>query len=83
MNEDARCTEPPTESNPRGAQNAPARRCRLPRAGRGDVRPGHRQLAVGWQGGPGLASPGTLAPQTLGEESWKWLFLQPLIRPRQ
>ena len=24
MNEDARCTEPPTQSNARGAQNAPA-----------------------------------------------------------
>ena len=30
---------------------------------------------------PALASPGQPAPQTLGEESWKWLFLQPLTRP--
>jgi phospholipid/cholesterol/gamma-HCH transport system substrate-binding protein len=30
------------------------------------------------QSNPGLADTGTVAPPTLGEESWKWLFLQPL-----
>ncbi|HYF74062.1 MAG TPA: MCE family protein, partial [Nocardioides sp.] len=28
---------------------------------------------------PVLAPTGTLAPQAFGEESWKWLFLQPLV----
>jgi phospholipid/cholesterol/gamma-HCH transport system substrate-binding protein len=32
---------------------------------------------------PALASPDQPAPQTLGEESWKWLFLQPLTRPAE
>ena len=36
---------------------------------------------------PCLESRGSVAPRTLGEESWKWLFLQPLLtrgddRPR-
>jgi phospholipid/cholesterol/gamma-HCH transport system substrate-binding protein len=26
-----------------------------------------------------LESRGSVAPRTLGEESWKWLFLQPLL----
>jgi phospholipid/cholesterol/gamma-HCH transport system substrate-binding protein len=54
LNVDARCTEPPTQSNPRGYQN-------LPRVVLGD-------------GGPADA-----APPTLGEESWKWLYLEPLL----
>ena len=81
MNENARCTEPPTKSNARGAQNAPPRRCGLPRAGRGVVRPGHRPAALGRaRSTPTCSPPGTLAPQTFGEESWKWLFLQPLTK---
>jgi phospholipid/cholesterol/gamma-HCH transport system substrate-binding protein len=28
---------------------------------------------------PALTPTGTVAPDTLGEESWKWLFLQPLM----
>ena len=32
----------------------------------------------GASGAGGLSSTGTVAPPTLGEESWKWLFLQPL-----
>ncbi len=26
-----------------------------------------------------LESTGNVAPQSFGEESWKWLFLQPLL----
>ncbi len=29
------------------------------------------------------APPGTLAPPSFGEESWKWLFLQPLTESQQ
>jgi phospholipid/cholesterol/gamma-HCH transport system substrate-binding protein len=32
---------------------------------------------------PALRSTGTVAPQTLGEESWKWLFLQPLTTAQE
>jgi phospholipid/cholesterol/gamma-HCH transport system substrate-binding protein len=78
MNENARCTDPPTVSNPRGAQNAPRR-----------AAPGYDAPVIGsydpetgefeWGDVPAEVSPaGTVAPQALGEESWKWLFLQPL-----
>lgn len=83
MNEDARCTEPATKSNPRGAQHAPQR-----------AAPGYDSPVVGsfdpetgeftWGAvDPALASPGTVAPQTLGEESWKWLFIQPLTTAQE
>jgi phospholipid/cholesterol/gamma-HCH transport system substrate-binding protein len=83
MNEDARCTEPATQSNPRGAQHAPRR-----------AAPGYDSPVVGsfdpetgefaWGDvDPALASTGTLAPRTLGEESWKWLFLQPLMTAQE
>jgi phospholipid/cholesterol/gamma-HCH transport system substrate-binding protein len=83
MNEDARCTEPATQSNPRGAQHAPRR-----------AAPGYDSPVVGsfdpetgefaWGDvDPVLASTGTVAPQTLGEESWKWLFLQPLMTAQE
>ena len=78
MNEDARCSEPATQSNPRGAQHAPQRAAPgydAPVAGTFDPETGE----FTWGDvDPALASTGTVAPQTLGEESWKWLFLQPL-----
>ena len=40
--------------------------------------PDSGRLPWGDEVDPALASPGRVAPQTLGEESWKWLFLQPL-----
>ena len=80
MNERARCLEPAAQSNPRGAQHAPP-----PRAGASYGSPVVASFdpATGklrWGGDvPGdLQTPGTFAPSTLGEESWKWLFLQPL-----
>lgn len=83
MNTDARCTEPPTQSNARGAQNIPLNR----------AAPGYDAPVIAsydeetgdltWgdpatKGKDSLASTGSVAPPTLGEESWKWLFLQPL-----
>lgn len=79
MNSDARCSEPATQSNPRGVQN-------LPRAGANyrapvvaSYDPDTHKLHWGDKVDPALTSPGTAAPQTLGEDSWKWLFLQPLM----
>ena len=75
MNMGAHCAEPPTQSNARGAQNAPQR------------------APVAWYDGSDLhwgtrlprdlSSPGSLAPRTLGGDSWKWLFLQPLMTSRE
>jgi phospholipid/cholesterol/gamma-HCH transport system substrate-binding protein len=91
MNEQAHCAEPPSVSNPRGAQNAP----RAGAAYRAPAGPGHKAPVVAsfdpatgkltWGGrvDPALGSPGTPAPATLGEESWKWLFLQPLVKTQE
>ena len=82
MNVDARCDEPATESNARGAQNAPRAATSYddsPVVASYDPTTGK----LVW-GDPtatdatGLSSTGTVAPPSLGEESWKWLFLQPL-----
>jgi phospholipid/cholesterol/gamma-HCH transport system substrate-binding protein len=91
MNEQAHCAEPPTVSNARGAQNAP----RAGAAYRAPAGPHYRgpvvasydpvtgHLSWGAKVDPALGSPGTPAPSTLGEESWKWLFLQPLVPDRR
>ncbi|MDP2774073.1 MAG: MlaD family protein [Nocardioides sp.] len=71
MNEDARCTEPPAMSNARGAQNLNRVVASYDEA-TGEVTWGSRAIV-------GKTSTGTVAPQTLGEESWKWLYLQPLM----
>jgi phospholipid/cholesterol/gamma-HCH transport system substrate-binding protein len=73
MNTRAHCAEPPTRSNPRGAQNAPAYRT-APFAPVVASYDGGRVL---W--GRDLSAPDSLAPRTLGGDSWKWLFLQPLM----
>jgi phospholipid/cholesterol/gamma-HCH transport system substrate-binding protein len=79
MNMNARCSEPPTVSNARGAQNAPraAANYRAPVVASYD--PETHKLHWGDRVDPALDPTGTVAPDTLGEESWKWLFLQPLI----
>ena len=94
MNMAAHCAEPPSKSNPRGAQNAPA-------AGAGRASAAYRTAPFapvvatydGQVGGPGLqwgpgfprdlSSPGSLSPRTLGGDSWKWLWLQPLMSSRE
>ncbi len=78
MDEDARCTEPPEVSNARGSQN-------LPRAATGysddnvvaSYDPDTQELTWG-KPDPALASPGSVAPATLGKDSWKWLYIQPM-----
>ena len=84
MNMNAHCAEPPAQSNARGAQNAPQRAgaaYRAPVVASYD--PGTRRLHWGSKVPGELSSPGTLAPRTLGEESWKWLFLQPLMKTQE
>jgi phospholipid/cholesterol/gamma-HCH transport system substrate-binding protein len=80
MNTRAGCTEPPTMSNPRGPQNV--RRAgaayRAPVVASYD--PGAGAVRWGERVDPALAQPGTPAPQAYGEDSWKWLFLQPLTK---
>ncbi len=88
LNLNAKCTEPPTKSNPRGTQN-------LPRVGPDlDGIPDANEPIIGtfnsatgtFEIGDGstsqdeaLAPSGNVAPPPLGEDSWKWLYLEPLL----
>jgi phospholipid/cholesterol/gamma-HCH transport system substrate-binding protein len=80
MNEQAGCTEPATKSNARGPQNLQraAPDYRAPVVASYD--PETERLRWGNRVGATDAQPGTAAPTSFGEESWKWLFLQPLTR---
>ncbi len=69
MNEDARCTEPAATTNARGSQHAPERVAATYDQATGELT---------WGGDDTLSQAGSLAPPALGEESWKWLYLQPL-----
>ncbi len=78
MNENARCTDPASASNPRGSQN-------LPRAGTtypqppvvASFDPESGELTWG-DVDRSQTTAGSLAPRSLGRETWKWLYLQPL-----
>ncbi len=78
MNEDAHCAEPPTASNPRGAQNAPERVApdSVPELGTYDDSTG-KLTYVGEE--PDTEVTYTGGASTFGKESWKWLLLQPLM----
>jgi phospholipid/cholesterol/gamma-HCH transport system substrate-binding protein len=78
MNTAAGCREPIVQSNPRGPQNLPPGDSKY-RAPVATYDPETRKLHWGSKVDPALAPTGTLAPQAFGEESWKWLFLQPLL----
>jgi phospholipid/cholesterol/gamma-HCH transport system substrate-binding protein len=84
MNTQAHCAEPATQSDPRGAQNAPSNRpgaaYRTPVAW---YDPATHRLTWGSRVPSALDDPGSPAPATLGEESWKWLYLQPLTSLRR
>jgi len=88
LNLNAKCTEPPTKSNPRGSQNLPRVRPDL------DGVPDENETVIGSFDsstgklvlGDGSTSPeeslvpsGNVAPPPLGEDSWKWLYLEPLL----
>lgn len=79
MNEDARCTEPAAVSNPRGAQHAP--RVAPWQAGEPIATYDRATGELSFGGGKGSRSVTYTggAAQALGEESWKWLLLQPLM----
>jgi phospholipid/cholesterol/gamma-HCH transport system substrate-binding protein len=78
MNTRAGCREPATQSNPRGPQNL-SRAGAAYRAPVASYDPDSKKLRWGGRVDPALSQPGTLAPPAFGEESWKWLFLQPLL----
>jgi phospholipid/cholesterol/gamma-HCH transport system substrate-binding protein len=90
MNVDARCDEPASESNARGAQHvaqrAPASYTGSPVVASFDQATG--KLTWGDPAADAAGDSGLLGSATIdgvpadGEESWKWLFLQPLT-PRQ
>lgn len=80
MNTKARCSEPPSKSNARGAQNAPHNRAgasyRAPVVATYDHSTGKvtwtdhaPQADITYTGG---------AQRTFGKDSWKWLLLQPV-----
>jgi phospholipid/cholesterol/gamma-HCH transport system substrate-binding protein len=84
MNEDARCAEPSSQSNARGGQNAPRNRpgatYRAPVVGAYDRASGEVTYTdrspsddVTYTGG---------ANAMFGEDSWKWLLLQPLAEEK-
>jgi phospholipid/cholesterol/gamma-HCH transport system substrate-binding protein len=91
MNVNAHCAEPASESNARGAQHAPER---APASYAGSASspviaaydPSTGKLTWGDKAvalANGDTSAGSTAPPSLGEESWKWLFLQPLTSGQQ
>ena len=69
MNMNARCAEPAAKTNARGAQHAPQRVAATYDQETGELT---------WGGDQASSPAGSLAPPALGEESWKWLYLQPL-----
>ena len=83
MNTKAHCAEPPTVSDARGAQNVhrAGANYRAPVVGSFD--PTTHRFTWGDTVDPTLADTGRPAPKTLGEESWKWLFLQPLVQTQE
>ena len=70
----ARCTEPASATNARGAQHAPNRAGALTPVAAYD--PATRDLT--WGDSLSAAGADRPGPATLGEETWKWLYLQPL-----
>jgi phospholipid/cholesterol/gamma-HCH transport system substrate-binding protein len=77
MDLDARCTEPPTQSNARGAQNAPAYN-RSPVVAAYDPTTNRLRAASRDPDGGRVVGGGEEA--LLGEDSWKWLLVAPLAR---
>jgi phospholipid/cholesterol/gamma-HCH transport system substrate-binding protein len=84
LNQDARCTEPPTQSNARGYQNLPRVVPDL------DGVPDDTETVLGsfdtgtgaLEWGPARAAtlpPAEVVPPSLGADSWKWLYLEPLL----
>lgn len=79
MNTEARCTESPVVTNSRGAHTAPKRAPVAfdPSTVVGTFDRSTGSFTWGAEASGGRAA-GSLAPRSLGKESWKWLFLQPM-----
>lgn len=83
MDTDARCTEPAAVSNARGAQNldkAPGAAYRAPVVASYDPETGDLTWGDRAASAPRAAA-STVAPSSLGKDSWKWLYLAPLMAP--
>ena len=91
MDKDARCAEPPTSSNPRGAQNTPGNDS--PSPGRAPFlagQPGVDAPVIGsfdrdsgsftWKGDAPEVGYSGGADEAFGDHSWKWLLLQPVMQ---
>lgn len=80
MKEDTRCTAPASQTNARGAQNIQAPR---PATGWGPADFAYDPDTGNVTSDPAeirrLERTGSVAPRSLGEETWKWLYLQPLL----
>jgi phospholipid/cholesterol/gamma-HCH transport system substrate-binding protein len=70
FNTNARCTEPATKSNPRGAQNAPRAVA--------SYDPVTKKVTWGDPSATTSRAVTNPAPATLGDDAWKWLWLEPL-----
>ena len=83
MNEDARCTEPQSQSSARGAQHAPRAGAayRAPVVGTYDSDTG--TVTYSDEGPSDSVTYTGGAAAAFGEDSWKWLLLQPLAEPRK
>ena len=79
---DVGCTEPATKSNPRGLQNL---RRPAPGGAAYDIAVRYDRATgdLTWDIPEGASSGrGNVAPPTLGEDSWKWLYVQPMLSNR-
>lgn len=78
----ARCAEPASQSNARGAQNAPRAATDYSGSVVANFDPATGELV--WadeEGFVGETSAATVAPEAFGaDDAWKWLYLQPLAQ---
>ncbi|WP_232676128.1 MCE family protein [Nocardioides sp. R-C-SC26] len=88
MNTKAGCTEPATKSNARGPQNLPQNRNRVSTDYDQPVAAFDPETGeVTWADEADLSTlptrgaATTVAPRTSGEESWTWLYQQPMVGP--
>lgn len=84
MNVNARCTEPASQTNARGAQHAPrvGTAYRAPVVAAYDSQTGKLTYTSKSPSG-GVTYTGGAASAFGGEESWKWLLLQPLANSQE
>jgi phospholipid/cholesterol/gamma-HCH transport system substrate-binding protein len=78
MNEDARCTEPGSKTNARGAQHAPRAATGFANTDIATYDPSTGKVT--WTDEVPASEQSTYvpAPAGLGADSWRWLYLQPL-----